>query len=128
MIICEVSCQGSRRVEGTVPKIICSEEKAQFNKPKCRNIYQHASRQVKHFIFRRRREACFLQLFSLDAVFAPQRLHHCRASVMMTMINLRAARGMCELSVGSLTSLPPEGRRLKLIIITFIISRSGPDA
>ncbi len=34
----------------------------------------------------------------------------------------------CELSIGSLTSRLPGGRRLKLIIITFIISNAGPDA
>lgn len=34
----------------------------------------------------------------------------------------------CELSIGSLTSRLPKGRRLKLIIITFIISNVRPDA
>lgn len=34
----------------------------------------------------------------------------------------------CELSIGSLTSRLPGGRRLELIIITVIISNAGPDA
>lgn len=34
----------------------------------------------------------------------------------------------CELSIGSVTSCLPDGRRPKLTIITLIISNAGPDA